>query len=364
MSIASEITRLQGCKSDIRSALVNKGITSASTHNMADFATDISNITAGGATITVTYDSSFYNKTITCSNGSKTYTKTTTSSGSTEFSVSDEGTWTITCNGVSVSLDVTLNYSTQIKPTGSTATPVNDIQTWLKCGGIFNKNYTTINQVLADTTTLLALISDSNAVDYMVRSTNWANSVCANATAMTDIGANNYCANTLLSDSTWRTAICDSTYFESVLDVKVPTMTSDTTPSGEASASSTYGGYEAWKAFNPSQNNGWLPKNGTGTEYIQYNFENPTKINKITTKNYASASGTITAQLLGSNDKSTYTLIQDDISIPTNSTGATNPIIITNNEVYLSYRLRYISHSSGMNYTSGIGIKLQFYGRA
>lgn len=114
MSIASEITRLQGCKSDIRSALVNKGITSASTHNMADFATDISNITAGGATITVTYDSSSYNKTITCSNGSKTYTKTTTSSGSTEFSVSDEGTWTITCNGVSRTVNVVLNYTTQM----------------------------------------------------------------------------------------------------------------------------------------------------------------------------------------------------------------------------------------------------------
>lgn len=112
MSIASEITRLQGCKANIRTALVNKGITSASTHNMADFATDISNISAGGATITVTYSSSFYNKTMTCSNGTKTYTKTTTSSGSTEFKVSDEGTWTITCNGISRTVNVVLNYST------------------------------------------------------------------------------------------------------------------------------------------------------------------------------------------------------------------------------------------------------------
>ena len=74
----------------------------------------ISGGAGGGATITVTYDSSFYNKTITCSNGSKTYTKTTTSSGSTEFSVSDEGTWTITCNGVSRTVDVVLNYVTEM----------------------------------------------------------------------------------------------------------------------------------------------------------------------------------------------------------------------------------------------------------
>lgn len=65
----------------------------------------------GGATITVTYNSSFYNKTMTCSNGTKTYTKTTTSSGSTEFKVSDAGTWTITCNGISRTVNVVLNYS-------------------------------------------------------------------------------------------------------------------------------------------------------------------------------------------------------------------------------------------------------------
>lgn len=117
MSIASEITRLQGCKANIRTALVNKGITSASTHNMADFATDISNISAGGATITVTYNSSFYNKTMTCTKGSTTYTQTTTSSGSTVFNVTDEGTWTITCNGVSRTVYVTLNYSTQMATT-------------------------------------------------------------------------------------------------------------------------------------------------------------------------------------------------------------------------------------------------------
>ena len=70
--------------------------------------------TGGGATITVSYDSTFYNKTITCSDGTTTYTKTTTSSGSTEFSVKDEGTWTITCNGVSRQVQVILNYSTQM----------------------------------------------------------------------------------------------------------------------------------------------------------------------------------------------------------------------------------------------------------
>ena len=47
MSIASEIARLQGIKSDIQDALVDKGIPSASTHDMEDFATDIEDIPTG-----------------------------------------------------------------------------------------------------------------------------------------------------------------------------------------------------------------------------------------------------------------------------------------------------------------------------
>ena len=137
----------------------------------------------------------------------------------------------------------------QTIPDGSTATPTDVVQTWLACAGINDKAYTTVAQVLGDSTTLLALISDNNAVDYMVRSTSWANSVCANATAMTDIGANNYCANTLLSNATWASAIANSTYFESVLNVKVPTMTSDTTPSGIASSNDEASANKAYMAF-------------------------------------------------------------------------------------------------------------------
>lgn len=69
---------------------------------------------AAGATITVTYDSRFYNKTMTCTKGQTTYTQTTTSSGSTTFSVAEGGTWTITCDGVSRTVDVVLEYTTQM----------------------------------------------------------------------------------------------------------------------------------------------------------------------------------------------------------------------------------------------------------
>ena len=50
----------------------------------------------------------------------------------------------------------------------------------------------------------------------------YAPSIVDSETAMTYIGLNNYASNTLLTDATWREAICNSEYLESVLNVKVP----------------------------------------------------------------------------------------------------------------------------------------------
>ena len=49
MSVATQITRLQGVKADIRTALTFKGVSGASEHNMDDFATDIYSISGGGS---------------------------------------------------------------------------------------------------------------------------------------------------------------------------------------------------------------------------------------------------------------------------------------------------------------------------
>jgi hypothetical protein len=249
----------------------------------------------GGTSLTIQITTSstvLYGQTITISKGGSTVGTTAfDNTGNAEYTVRESGTYTVsvTYSGVTFSDTVTVadtfNANVEATPTGSTATPVNDIQIWLHCANIWNKNYTAISQVLADTTTLLALINSNNAVDYMVRSTNWATSVCANSTAMTYIGANNYCANKLLSNSTWRTAICNSTYFESVLNVKVPTMTSATTPSGEVLASDYFSTeYEGFKAFDGKDSSNWNSANSGTTEYgkwIGYHFTSSVRIYKI-----------------------------------------------------------------------------------
>jgi len=53
MSIATEITALTADRNDIRTALVNKGVSAASAHGFDDFAGDITNMPSGTATIVV-----------------------------------------------------------------------------------------------------------------------------------------------------------------------------------------------------------------------------------------------------------------------------------------------------------------------
>lgn len=244
-------------------------------------------IGGAGTTLTVTCDSVFAGKTITCTNGTTTLTAVCPSASPyvVEFDVETDGIWTIsgTVNGKTFSISMTIQTSGELHeiPTGSSVTPVANIQTWLHCANIWNKSYTTIAQVLADASTLQALIASNNAVDYMARSTSWASAVTANSSAMTYIGANNYCANKLLANSTWRTSICNSTYFERVLNVKVPTMTSNTAPSGEAITSGAYSTTPAYYAFDGNDSTMYQSIDYSLNHWVGYAFPSAVKIYKI-----------------------------------------------------------------------------------
>lgn len=398
-------------------------------------------------------------------------------------------------------------------PDGRTVLPTDDIQIWLHCANIWDKSYTTLAEVLADTDTLLALISSNNAVDYMVRSTTWATqitvptmtsattpegevitsgtdgsfypyyafdgnnstfwvssdtsgtsghvgykfispvmvcefkadisqrapsagtfkiqgsndnatwvdldtgsytvstassfvsksgkfsnnaeytyyrivrtsgssrfmvnnlqfysaSITADATAMTYIGQNNYCANTLLADATWCEAICNSEYFESVLNVKVPNMTSATTPSGVCSASSVYTSeYPAWKAFNGDWNNGiWASSNGSGSEWIQYEFTQNMTAKYVVFHVPSVGSGRFIKEyeIAGSVDGITFTTLSGD-TLPNDTSGVITPfkVYIPTNVNQYRY-MRFVAKSS--YYSAGGGTRkalneLQFYGR-
>lgn len=396
-------------------------------------------------------------------------------------------------------------------PDGRTVTPTDDIQIWLNCANIWDKAYTTLAEVLADTDTLSALIASENAVDYIVRSTTWAVSaaivpkmtsntapsgVCSassnysadypafrvfdgipytssnnsrwvsasgsntnqwlqykftsavkieyvriqqlntsgtgtpknmkvqasndgvawtdiatyvntditfdveipvsietsyqyyrlvmvdtvqtsptyiqltglnfysasittNSTAMSYIGLNNYCANTLLADSTWCEAICNSEYFESVLNVKVPVMTSDTTPSGIASMTGTVIN-PAWRAFDEN-----LYSTGTasGVQRLAYEFESPMCAILIKWVPYQpDGSQTFNAHTMtfaGSNDGNTWTALGSK-SVSVSDKSKLLSLQIPNTTKYKHYSA--MPNTTTFGAYSGI-CELQFYGR-
>lgn len=461
-------------------------------------------ITIEYGTINLTFDDDFRGQTVTCVNGGTTITKVAPSSGNTmTFYPPTTGTWDIssTISGTPyytsaevTSLSTPVSATLNVRPDGKTVTPTDDISIWLACAGI-NKSYTTLAEVLADSTTLLALLSDNNANDYLVRSKTWtgasivptmtsnttpsgecsasanltdaykafdgdsstywegtritneylqygfvnatvckkavmtqvvgyagdltkiqgsndnsswvditttistsgttytalfsnnttaykyyravmanpnqylirvvnlqfyaeAEGLCDNSTAMTDIGANDYCATTLLGDATWRSAIVNSTYIESVLNKKVPTMTSNTTPSGTASAS--VGDSNAYKVFDGNSSTYW-DENYSTNQWVAYENTSPTVVNAVS----------ILSAIAGS----TYRRIQNfkvegykDGEWETIYTGvyqktseATPQVFdFSNIESYTKHRLYVVDTYDG----TYIGVaELQFYGR-
>ena len=325
---------------------------------------------SGGLELTVTCDFNFAGLTITCTDGDTTLTKVCPSQSPYQvvFNLPNGGTWTISgvVSGKTQSTTVVIpdNAALHVIPTGSAATPVNDIQTWLHCGNIWDKTYTTINQVLSDTTTLLALVSSNNAADYMARSTNWASSVCANQTAMGYIGNNDYCANKLLANSTWATAICNSTYFESVLTTKVPTMTSNTAPSGEAyvdtSVATIYSG-QAYMAFDGNDNTGiaWQDNSYANDSYT---FPNAMMLKKYRFYCRFYGSGRVyTVKVQGSNNGTTWNDLDSFTVTANNTTLETIRSIPTNNTKYKKHRLySTTTKPAGQNFDF---LTIQFWGR-
>lgn len=118
MSIATEITRLQGIKTDIRTALVTQGIAQASSHNMADFSADILAIQGGseGVYITVTCARVYQGYDIILSaNGSELDRKQCSSSLEVNFFVSADDITLPATFTISNSLnDITKNVTTNI----------------------------------------------------------------------------------------------------------------------------------------------------------------------------------------------------------------------------------------------------------
>lgn len=236
------------------------------------------------------------------------------------------------------------------------------VQTLLKAAGVA-RPYTTLDELLADKEALATVIGSHAAIDYLVTVKDWIDEFTSDETAMLFIGGDNYAADTLISDEDWVSGIAASAYVDYVLNAKVPTMSSDTAPSGKVFYQSQNSSYPAYRAFNNTKN--WTTNAGqTPPMYIGYIFEAATTLKYLYCTEWGYSSGGFISNFIvqGSNDTTngadgTWTDLSDATTFPSTGASAPHSLVINNNTAYKAYRL------CSTTATVGSAGSIQFYCR-
>lgn len=133
----------------------------------------------------------------------------------------------------------------------------------------------------------------------------------------------------------------------------VPIMTSDTTPSGVAFASSVYNSdYPAWHAFDGSETSSqWNSRTNESGSYIGYSFVQPVVVKSIEYIKIANASGyaqNIGIKFQGSNDQQNWTDLTSQINYNVQSLVSGIVSLANNTQAFTSYRMYLSSGSEGL----------------
>lgn len=149
-------------------------------------------------------------------------------------------------------------------------------------------------------------------------------------------------------------------YGRSLYGTSVPQMTSNVAPYGEAISTSVYSGNDAYRCFDHSSSTyAAIPESDTNG-YIGYHFIKKMLPRRVDIYPLFGGPGrTAVAQIIGSNNGTTWTVLKDDIAL----THDTNTIVddITTDEMYsyLAVRMK----SLGGSYDLFAISQLQFYGK-
>lgn len=229
---------------------------------------------------------------------------------------------------------------------GATVMPVDDYVIWLQCAGLDNP-YGSLANVIADTTAMETLCNNLNALRYMVRS-------------------EDVIMSAVMANSDWVLALDSSAY-----SIKVPTMTSDTTPSGITKfAVNNTSRTDAYKMFNTADQFVVWPVSfpfvvyaDLGQETFVYRAEYKDLItNSSTRKAIQYCKLTVVGCDFASNTLGDWTALSSQITVRGNGTIYTFPIL-SNNGSY-----RYIGVTIPETwYTDNTAVTswwTQFYGLA
>lgn len=250
--------------------------------------------------------------------------------------------------------------------------------TWLSLGGIDVSNYSSLDGVLADTTALDTLMKKHASVDYLINelsnNTGALNIIVNDENAMTYIGTYDYCSDMMLANSTLSAALLSSTYWQCILKDHVPTMTSNTTPEGTASESSSYTStstnvnLRAWYAFDGGANDsipgvGWAAIATDTTPRISYHFTKPINIKRIWLKN-SDNNAIKTFDLYGSNDNTNWAKIGDTFTSTNTTASGESYYDVDCEQYYTKYYLQVLTDTDDYS-ACGARIRgLNFFGRS
>lgn len=175
------------------------------------------------------------------------------------------------------------------------------------------------------------------------------------------------------SDTSWSIALVDFR-FGPYLDVNatttsitpsgtgnaIPPMTSATTPSGVASASSVYTGPGPWDAFyafdrdsttwwrSNNTRNGWLSYQfASAAVIVAYSVRNGSTVDVNNPNNASNLNAPKAWSFEGSNNGTTWTIIDSQFAQSNWSAAETREFRITNNTAYLYYRLNVSTNNQG-----------------
>lgn len=253
--------------------------------------------------VIVTLDENFQGQIVTLAQDTETMSKTVpmTSPYEVTFKPMKDGVWvasSTTKDGkvVSVNTEPLLEWGTY----NVTLESGINFQEWLNRGRV-EKTFTSLDDVLADEPTVRQLMTVHDSVDYLVTAlsndVDTAEKILDNDICAKWINLRDYALDMLYANANVK-AVMDSVdkygYGEWCLMPQVPTMTSNTTPSGEAFADSSYSAdYAAWKAFNGTANSSedcWHAGSGLTHGEIGYKFSTPKIIKRIEMVNRATTS--------------------------------------------------------------------------
>lgn len=304
-----------------------------------------------------------------------TVTGTFDSNGLCVLKVKRVGTYSVTVSvaGDSYSASVNIPYFGIYRVNLNES--MHGLSAWLTAGGLSPASYSDVASVLADEVAVRRLMTIHASCDEFVEWYNADNSMfnqfASNRVAMKWIGLRDYICDKLMAIPNIWAQMMASEHWEYILKDKVPVMTSNTAPYGEAFASSeNTTSNKAYHGCDGDINTMWT-SSGSATDvrnYIGYKFVNPicVKKAKYVASRDVNTAPDVSIKVQASNDNSTWTDLTD-VVVCDNSNYAETEIDINNESYYLYYRLYFVTNGTRPPYYTSYhshAREFQFYGRS